>query len=223
LKLNVVIAESALELVPKQIRKHPAVSNDGKRRGIHTDRILLDRSIHHAAMQRLENEFKRGRPDLLYLTLLSVTGAPMYQDGLIKIFVHTLNDVVLEFEERTRPPRSYLRFRNLFESALYEKPEAGLIRVYNSTVQSLVKERIRADMAIGFSVLGKRCTLENLAIEVLGKKNPAVVIGGFPKGHFSPQTLGAFDEFVRIDDRPLDAHVVASRLVYEVEKVCEDK
>jgi rRNA small subunit pseudouridine methyltransferase Nep1 len=223
LKLNVIIAESALELVPDEIQKHHAVSGDGKRRGIHTSRILLDRSIHHAAMRRLENEFKRGRPDLLYLTLLSITSAPMYQDGSAKIFVHTLNHTVLEIEEKTRPPRSYSRFRNLFESVLYEKPKVGLIKVYGSTVRSLVRETIHADDVVGLSVLGKLRTLEDLATEVVGKKNPAVVIGGFPKGHFSPETLKAFDEFVRIDERPLDAHVVASRLVYEIEKLYKDK
>ena len=216
--LSVIIAESALELVPVELHRHHAVSRDAERRGTDASRIMLDRSIHHAAMRQLENEFKRGRPDLLYLTLLSVTGAPIYQDGLAKIFVHTLDDTVLEIEERTRPPRSYSRFRNLLELALSERPKAGLIRVYSSTVRSLARETIHADSVVGLSILGKRVTLQDLATRVLGKKNPAVVIGGFPKGHFSPETLKTLDELVRIDNRPLDAHVVASRLIYEVEK-----
>jgi rRNA small subunit pseudouridine methyltransferase Nep1 len=223
LKLSIIIAESALELVPDEILKHPAVSSDEKRRAIHASKILLDRSIHYAAMRRLENEFKRGRPDLLYLTLLNVTSTPMYQDGLVKVFVHTLNDTVLEIEEKTRPPRSYSRFRNLFESVLYEKPDTGLIRVRRATVNSLVREMIHADTVVGLSVLGKRLALEDLAIEVLSKKNPALVIGGFPKGHFSTETVKAFDELVRIDERPLDAHVVVSRLIYEVERARRDK
>jgi len=60
--------------------------------------------------------------------------------------------------------------------------------------------------------------LEDFAETLVGRKNPCVVIGGFPHGHFSAGTLAVLDELVRIDSRALDAHVVASRAVYEVEK-----
>ena len=61
-------------------------------------------------------------------------------------------------------------------------------------------------------------SFEEVAGELCSAKRPCVVIGGFPHGHFSEATLGAVDKLERIDPRPLEAHVVASRLVYEVEK-----
>ena len=132
--LNLIIAEAALELVPSEISRHASVRNDARRRELEPSEMLLDRSIHHAAMLKLEEDAKRGRPDLVHLTLLSVTSTPLYQAGRAKVYIHTRDDVVLELREQTRPPKSYFRFRDLMQQALLEKPDSGLIAVYESSV-----------------------------------------------------------------------------------------
>jgi rRNA small subunit pseudouridine methyltransferase Nep1 len=215
--LNFVLAESALELVPEEIWRQPAVVSDSRRRGKEAGSILLDRSFHHSAMTRLKDSEKRGRPDLVHVALLSVTGTPLYLDGKMKLFVHTCGGKVLEVEEKTRIPKHYVRFRGLMEEALGGETQGGLVRVREIGVKELVR-RARADRVFGLSVLGKQGTAEELAERAGAAKNPAVVVGGFPHGHFSKDTAAVLDELVRVDPRPLEAHVVASRVVYEVEK-----
>ncbi len=215
--LNVVLAESALELVPKEIRKHPAVINDVRRRQKETSEILLDRSFHHSAMLRLKDSEKRGRPDLVHVALLSITGTPHYLDGMVRLFVHTYDDVVLEIAPKTRIPKNYLRFRGLMEEALVERPKQGLIKAQTMGVKELVRG-IAADVVFGLSVQGKMMPLEEFAKVVSAAKDPCVIVGGFPHGHFSNGTLSAVDQLVRIHAQPLEAHVVASRVIYEVEK-----
>jgi rRNA small subunit pseudouridine methyltransferase Nep1 len=217
-KLNFVLAESALELIPKEIMRSPAVASDSRRRGVDASSILLDRSFHHAAMTRLKDSEKRGRPDLVHAALLSVTGAPLYLDGSVKIFIHTNQDVVLEVAEKTRIPKSYFRFRGLVEKLLSQKSDEGLVKAYESGIRELLRKRVSPDKVFGLSVQGRQMRLEELAESVVAAKNPCVVVGGFPHGHFSLETLGLVDELVRIHERPLEAHVVASRVVYEVEK-----
>ena len=216
--LNFVLAESALELVPKEIRKLPAVTSDAKRRQKDASEVLLDRSFHHSAMGRLKDSEKRGRPDLVHVTLLDVTGTPVYLDGMARVFVHTFDDVVLEFAEKTRIPKNYLRFRGLMEEALVERPKDGLIRVYPMKVRDLVR-RISSDLVVGLSVQGKQLSMEELAQMTSSAKEPTVLVGGFPHGHFAPETISACDQLIRIHSKPLEAHVVASRLFYEVEKL----
>jgi rRNA small subunit pseudouridine methyltransferase Nep1 len=216
--LNLVFAESALELVPDEIRKLPAVVSDSKRRLKEASEILLDRSFHHSAMSRLKNSEKRGRPDLVHIALLSVTGTPLYLDGEAKVFVHTYDDTVLEFAEKTRIPKNYLRFRGLMEEALAERPKQGLILVHSMTLRDLVK-KISATAVFGLSVQGKPVPVKELAQMITASRNPSIVIGGFPHGHFSSETLSVLERLVRIHARSLEAHVVASRVVYEVEKV----
>jgi len=215
--LNFVLVESALELVPKEVRKHPAVESDVKRRGKDASEILLDSSFHHSAMQRLKDSEKRGRPDLVHVTLLSVTGTPLYTEGQVKAFVHTHDGLVLEIAEKTRITKNYFRFRGLMEEALVERPSKGLIRVHSMGVKELV-EMVSSDEVFGLSVQGKMTPLEELARMVAADRDPSVIVGGFPHGHFSPETLSVVDQLFRINAKPLEAHVVASRVIYEVEK-----
>ena len=217
MKLHFVIAEAALELVPKPLWGDPSVRSDSKRRGLEPGGILLDRSIHHSAMLRLKDGYRRGRPDLVQLTLLSVTSTPLHQSGTARVYIHTLDDVVLEFAEAVRPPKSYARFRSLVEKTLAEMPEGGLVRAREATLQQLLEE-IGTDYSVGLSVQGSPRPLDSLAAELCAKRAPSVIVGGFPRGHFLPSDLKVFDALARIDDKPLDAHVVAARMVYEVEK-----
>jgi rRNA small subunit pseudouridine methyltransferase Nep1 len=217
-KLNFVLAESALELVPKEILRRPPVASDSRRRGVDASRILLDRSFHHSAMAKLKASEKRGRPDLIHAALLSVTGTPLYMDGSVRVFIHTNQDVVLELAEKTRVPKSYFRFRGLAEKLLSEMSDEGLVKAYGAGIRDLLRRTISPDRVFGLSVEGKQTRPEELAKAVVTTKNPCVIVGGFPHGHFSQETLKLVDELVRIHERPLEAHVVASRLLYEVEK-----
>jgi rRNA small subunit pseudouridine methyltransferase Nep1 len=217
LKLHFGISEAALELIPETLWREPSVRNDAERRAQQPGSILLDRSVHHSAMLKLSDGYRRGRPDLVHLTLLSVTSTPLHQEGKVGVYIHTIDDSVLEFGAGARPPKSYARFRNLIEKLLVERPEEGLVIVRDATLPQLLKG-VGTDYSAGLSVQGAPMRLEGLAGDLAQLKNPAVVVGGFPRGHFLPKDLKAFDNLVRIDDRALDAHVVAARVVYEVEK-----
>ncbi len=203
--------------MPREIRRHPAVVSDAKRRGKDPSEILLDRSFHHSAMERLRESEKRGRPDLVHGALLSITGTPLYLDGMVKVFVHTYADVVLDIEPKTRIPKSYLRFRGLMEKILLGE-DSGLVKMRRSGIRELVRKTIAPDIVFGLSVQGRRTELEELAGKFISADKPCVLVGGFPHGHFSPDTLSVVDELVRIHAMPLEAHVVTSRLLYEFEK-----
>lgn len=215
--LHLIIAESALELVPAEISEHPSVRNEARRRELRPSGTLLDRSIHHHAMLKLDDDTKRGRPDLVHLTLLSITSTPLYQRGRVKVYVHTRDDLVLELRPQTRPPKSYSRFRDLVQKLLVERPDSGLITVYEASLSELL-DRIGPSVVIGLSTQGKMTSMETLAAQISRSKDPVVLLGGFPKGHFTPETTGRLDEIARIHRDSLDAHVVAARLVYEIER-----
>ncbi|MDG6911136.1 MAG: ribosome biogenesis protein [Nitrososphaerota archaeon] len=214
--LNFVLAESALELVPDGLWRRPAVAADARRRGKEPGGILLDRSFHHSAIAGLRDAEKRGRPDLVHAALLSVTGAPLYLEGRMKVWVHTSAGMAVEIAEKTRVPKNYIRFRGLMEEALAGGSAGELVRARPMGIRELVGS-MQPDRVFGLSVLGRQGTAEGLAREVASLKAPAVVVGGFPRGHFG-ETMAVIDELVRIDPRPLEAHVVAARVVYEVEK-----
>ena len=79
--LNLIIAEAALELVPSEISRHASVRNDARRRELDPSGITPRQEHPPRGMLKLEEDYKRGRPDLVHLTLLSVTSTPLYQAG----------------------------------------------------------------------------------------------------------------------------------------------
>ena len=91
--LYIILAESSLELIPKQLTSHPSVISYCKKFKKIPSTTLLDNSWHFGAMKGLDNEIKRGRPDIIHLTLLSLCTSPAFHENKIKVFVHTVNAV----------------------------------------------------------------------------------------------------------------------------------
>ncbi len=216
-----VLAESALERVPKELWKHPSVVRTARARRKRPGAILLDRSLHHPAMRNLPNASKRGRPDLVHTTLLAVMGSPLNKEGLLRTYVHTLDGHVIEIDPSTRLPKNYNRFVGLIEQ-LYEEgqvPPGGppLLVLRKESISHLV-ERLKPDRVVIFTTEGEPKTVEEVIRPLSGLEKPMVIVGGFPHGTFTDETLSLADETARIDPEGLDAWVVASRVVYEFEK-----
>ena len=119
--ISLVIAESALEMVPPELYGHPAVRSHARRtRGGRRPRMLLDNSWHYAAMKGMPDAARRGRPDLVHLALVTATSAPLYRlRRALEVYVHTADDCMISLGPGVRIPKSYHRFAGLVE-ALYE-------------------------------------------------------------------------------------------------------
>ena len=83
--ITIILAESSLELIPENMHNHPSVTSYSKKFKKDPQNTLLDNSWHFGAMKGIENEIKRGRPDLIHLTLLSICTTPAFHLSLIHI------------------------------------------------------------------------------------------------------------------------------------------
>jgi len=219
--LNLVLAESALELVPQSLRSHPSVSKRARLLRKNGGAMLLDRSYHHAAMLSLKDGQRRGRPDIVHLCLLNALGTPLNREGLLRTIVHTREDKVISIRPETRLPRNYDRFVGLIEQ-LYRSgmvPESGqaLLEIQDKGLSELAGE-LGASRIVALSRAGVESTVEKVIASVVGESNPLFLIGGFPTGRFTPGTLKLADNVFSIDPETLDGWVVVSRLVHEYER-----
>ena len=217
--LNIILTESSLELVPKQLTSHPSVTSYCKKFKKIPSTTLLDNSWHFGAMKGLDNEIKRGRPDIIHLTLLSLCTSPAFYENKIKVFVHTINEEVISFNNKTRLPKSYHRFQGLIEKLFLthkiENNDEVLMKLRSCSLSNLISE-IKPSQIIGLTTKGKPTTLEKLVQSI--PDNSCILIGGFQKGHFNQDTEKTLNESFSINDSSLEAHLVASRFVYEYEK-----
>ena len=217
--LNIILAESSLELIPKKIHNHPSVTSYSKKFKKNSSNALLDNSWHFGAMKGLDNEIKRGRPDIIHLTLLSLCTTPVFYKNKIKVFVHTVNDEVISINNNTRLPKSYHRFQGLMEKLFLtkkiESEDEILMEMKNSSLSQLVS-KIKPTQIIGLTTQGQKISLDKLVKQI--EENSCIILGGFQKGHFSNETEKIIEESFSINDSSLEAHLVASRLAYEYEK-----
>ncbi len=220
--LILILAESALETVPKSLWKHPAIQHYSKKRGKPPEFLLLDRSYHHSAMKTLPENEKRGRPDIVHFALLEALGSPLNKERLLQVYVHTLSDHVITVNPEARLPRNYSRFVGLMEQ-LFEfgkVPPSGqlLLELKHQSLPQLLHE-IRPDYVMAFSTKGVPDTLEKAILKLSSRERPTVLIGGFPHGHFTEATTKLANEVVRIDPETLETWTVTSRLIYEYERL----
>ena len=217
--ISLVLAESSLEIVPEELRSHPSVISHSQKLGKKSSKILLDNSWHFAAMKGIQNEIKRGRPDLVHFAILEATSIPLYTKNKIKIFVHTIHDQVIDIGENVHIPKSYHRFVGLFEKLFQEKTITSnnqeLLSIKDQTFDELIDE-IKPSKIIGLSTRGKSSSFEKLGKSL--PENCCVVIGGFQKGHFSHSVQSKFADMYSVEKTSLEAHVVIARMLYEYEK-----
>jgi rRNA small subunit pseudouridine methyltransferase Nep1 len=217
--ITLAIAEAALETVPKEIWAHPAVAGRARRAGARPGEMLLDRSYHHAAMKKLDRAWKRGRPDIVHFALMEALSTPLYMDGRLKVYVHTVNDRVISIADNLRIPKSYFRFEGVMMSlfrdgAVKSDDGATLMEIRDCTLEQLA-DKVAPDKIVGLSSAG----VQSSAQEVAAKSSGAMfVIGAFPKGRFDERTSQLFSCTYSIENRGLEAHVVIARLLYECEK-----
>ncbi|HEX6067244.1 MAG TPA: ribosome biogenesis protein [Nitrososphaera sp.] len=216
-----MLAEAALETVPAEIAGHPAVSSRAHKLGSKAIEILLDRSYHHAAMKNLEENWKRGRPDIVHFALVEALATPLFISGNLDVFVHTYGNKVISVAEGLRIPKSYFRFEGVMASLFRDgvvKSDDGkvLLEIQDGTLEELIHD-IEPDRVVGLSSAG----VQSSAQEVVAKNKVdycAFVVGAFPKGHFSEKTTQLFNCTYSIHETGLETHVVVARILYECEK-----
>jgi rRNA small subunit pseudouridine methyltransferase Nep1 len=217
--ISVVLSESALELIPYELEDHPSVIAHARKLGKHPSEILLDNSWHFAAMKGIENELKRGRPDLVHFSILEATTIPLYYKNKMKLYVHTIDDKIITFGKNVHIPKSYHRFEGVIEKLYQEKKiktnNELLLEIQDKTFSELLDE-INPSKIIGFSTKGTLSSYEKVAAKI--SDNTCIVLGGFQKGHFSDSIQNKITDLYSIGNESFEGHVVVARILYEYEK-----
>jgi rRNA small subunit pseudouridine methyltransferase Nep1 len=190
--LTLVVAEAELELIPPSIHNHPVIKKSAQKRGKPPQNMLLDSNFHHTAMKELREGYRRGRPDIIHITLLCVLESILNKQGDLTCYIHTRNDEIITVDSQIRIPRSYNRFCGLMEQLLKEGSIGDLLQVEHQPLPQFLTQ------LPGEKVLLQK---EGTPLEIVS--GMVGIIGGFPHGDFhaqipypsctlSPHTLSAW-------------------------------
>ncbi|MGD0330483.1 MAG: ribosome biogenesis protein [Nitrososphaeria archaeon] len=221
-RITLIIAESSLEIIPEEIMNEKIIKMFCKRKAKLPEQTLLDQSYHHKAILKLSQPEKRGRPDIAHFSLLEATSIPLYFRDQLDVYLHTIDDKVIWIGKNVRLPKVYERFIGLIEQ-LYVKESISyqgkeLLRLSKSSLEGLLNE-VKPSTVIGLSRIGKHSGFEEISEHALKYGRPALVVGGFARGHFSEKNLKLMNNVFSVSEYGLEAHVVVSRILYETEKL----
>jgi rRNA small subunit pseudouridine methyltransferase Nep1 len=201
------------------------VRNHSRRLQLRSSEILLDRSYHHAAMKRLPDSLKRGRPDIVHFALIEALSTPLFMDMGLKVYVHTTNDRIISIADNLRLPKSYFRFErlmvSLFKDKVIKSDEGSILMKLSYGSFSDLIDVIKPDLVIGLSTVGVQSKAQKVAENAQGVDSCSIVVGGFAKGHFSERVTRSLGPTYSINNVALEAHVVIARILYECEKLLE--
>ena len=211
--LTLVLADTELERVPVEAQRHPSVRASAKKRGRSPGAILLDSSLHHPALRKVEEGERRGRPDIAHFVLVVALDSILNLEGGLRLFVHTRNDEVIQFAPDTRIPKNFTRFVGLMED-LFEKGEVPeekpLIHMDRDVTLAQLLGRLGSE-AWAFADGGD--SLDLRAEFPRHEKDLVAVIGGFPHGAFRSPVATLCKRVVSIHEKPLKAWTVAAEVL----------
>ena len=213
--------DSNLETVPISYSGLPYLIRLAKRYGKRPEEMLLDRAVHHFILKKMPDAFRRGRPDIVHLSILSIADAPAYREGFVSFVLHTIRNLVIAPQTVWRPPRNYNNFLSLFEQLLKDKsvpPGGKAILVAREGDLGDALELLRPERVVLFSSRGRSVDLRQFFGNA-SYEGCVYLIGAYARGEPSKSVLDAADEVISIYPKVLSSWVVASRAVYELERV----
>ncbi len=220
--LHVILLECAIELVPRELTSLKEIQAHARRRRKKPGQLMLDQTHHGRAMIRLDGKEKRGRPDITFLSLLSILETPLCKAGLLTVHLHLVDGRVIEISPDVRLPRNYDRFVGLFEQLLMNgriPPEGEpLARMIDTSLPDLISNLAAGS---GESLLllaienGTKTSAKSLrSILPQDSTMPVILgVGAFPHGDMSNSVKELFSTHLKLDKEVMMAwHVCAEVL-----------
>ncbi|MFX1606797.1 MAG: 16S rRNA methyltransferase [Promethearchaeota archaeon] len=217
--LHLILLECALELVPSEISSMKQIQKHASRKGKKPSEMLLDQTYHGQSMTKLSGHERRGRPDITYLSLMSVLETPLCKEGLLKVYLHLQDGRIVDVRSDVRLPRNYDRFVGLIEQLLStgRVPPKGdsLLQMIDRSLNELVLD-IKAESTIVAIKGGQKTTIEELTSFLPADSSVPVIVGvgAFPHGHISESTLDLFEHKLALDKDIMMTWHVCAELVW---------
>lgn len=221
--LHVILLECAIELIPREIRSVKQIQQYAYRRKKPAGDILLDQTHHGTAMLRLPSHRHRGRPDITFLSLMSLLETPLCKSGYLSVHLHLQDGRIIEVSPTIRLPRNYERFVGLMEQLLAKGrvPLRGspLMRVVDITLPALI-DGLSAEQDNVLTVLavedGWPTSISDLLDLVPQSSDVPVIvgIGAFPHGDFSSSVRELFHHHLSFDPEVMMAWHVCAEILW---------
>ena len=176
---------------------------------------LLNSDDHRSILSKHGRDPKECRPDIAHQELMALFDSPLNKAKQLKVYMRTRQNVLIEFHESVRIPRTYKRFAGLMVQLLHKlKVRAADGR---ETLLKVIKNPIQRHLppdcvCYGFSVQGDRYTPGAFAA-TLPDKPVCFVVGAMAAGHVNQDDHENMVDYVSLSQYPLSVLALAEESV----------
>ncbi len=215
--IYIILCDSELEIVPEELLHYNAVVANAKKRNKKPNEILLDATLHHSAIRKLSSDnWRRGRPDIVHITLLVCLDSILNDLNMLRVIVHTRNNYVIKLNPKVRLPRNYMRFvalmEQLFKKKILPSPKNPLLQLEYKSLYELVND-LSLNHIIVFSPNYKKVNLCEYFKNFSLTSNIGCILGGFPYGDYISDINKISADVISIYEKSLSVWTVANEII----------
>lgn len=175
---------------------------------------LLNCDEHMNLIRKYKKDPAFCRPDIVHQCLLMLFDSPLNRAGLLQVYIHTMNNILIEINPQTRFPRTFKRFASLMVQLLHK----GSIKSSNGPEHLLrvIKNPVTSHLPIGCRKIGTSFKAEKIIkpAELINAESPdepiVVVIGAMAHGEAA---VDYTEEAVCISKYPLSGALACTKIV----------
>ncbi|XP_027202750.1 ribosomal RNA small subunit methyltransferase NEP1 [Dermatophagoides pteronyssinus] len=181
---------------------------------------LLNTDDHQNLIKKFKKDPMFCRPDILHQCLLMLFDSPLNRAGLLQVYVHSEQNVLIEINPQTRVPRTFKRFAFLMVQLLHKLS----VRASNSSdkLMRVIKNPITLHLPVGCRRIGTTFKSANLVKpkELVPNDNQpiAIVIGAMAHGNVE---VDYTESDVSISQYPLSAALACTKICSAFEEAWE--
>jgi len=186
------------------------------------DFTLVNSDDHKSILAKHSRDPAECRPDISHQELMAVLDSPLNKAGMLKAYIRTKQNVLIDIHPSVRVPRTYKRFAGLMCQLLHKLKVRAADG--SATLMKVIKNPIRAHLPAGttlygFSKNGKKFTPQTFAESLPDDTNApvALVFGAMATGSIDPANHENMIDMVCVSDFPLSGATAINRVIGAIE------
>ena len=209
-KIIIIIEEASLEL--SQTKK-PKIMNG--------DEFLK-------LIKKMKKDPNDYHPEIIHQILLNIFDSPLNKVGLVKVYIHTINNILIDINQNTRIPRTFKRFCGLFTQLLLNNEintfdnKENLLKVinYDKLINIIGKNTPKILISNNGRLVDIDSYCENLNKNTKENQNICFIINGNSKSNIDNK-IKYNDDIISISSYEIPSNIIGAKICTSFENVWE--
>ncbi|KAJ1913310.1 18S rRNA pseudouridine methyltransferase [Tieghemiomyces parasiticus] len=180
---------------------------------------LLNCDDHKHILRKLNKDATDYRPDITHQCLLTLLDSPLNRAGLLQVYIHTRDNILIEVNPQIRIPRTFKRFAGLMVQLLHKlsiRSVSGNERLLQVIKNPITDHLPKNCIKLAMSYDAPTVRLSSYLAQLPQDKSIVMAVGAMAHGDDNFADTYA-DEKIGVSEYPLSASVACGKMCCTLE------